>query len=188
MTTGETVPDFAFQRPDGSAVHLSELLHSDCTYLCFMRHFACLPCVVRVRDVSEKYPRLQAAGIDVLGVGHAPPPVVRQFLARDQIPFPVVTDVSRESYKAMGLPRVPLWHFLRPRIVVDAVRLLLRGEKIRRLTRTEDIQQLGGDYLIGRDRTVLYAYPSRDATDRVPVETLLRWKAEHIPGVATTAG
>ncbi|QEL18134.1 peroxiredoxin-like family protein [Limnoglobus roseus] len=186
MTTGNTVPDFSFQRPDGSTVALSELLHADCTYLLFMRHFACMPCVVQVKEISRNYERLQEAGIHVLGVGHAPPPVVTQFLERNPIPFPVVTDVSRESYKAMGLPRVPLRHFLRPRILLDFFRLLFKGEKILRLTHTEDIQQLGGDYLIGRDRKILYVYPSRDATDRVSVETLLRWQAEHLP-IATAA-
>ena len=183
MTTNDTVPDFSFQRADASTAALSELLHTDCTYLLFMRHFACMPCVAQVKEVARNSERLHAAGIDILGVGHAPPPVVTQFLARNPLPFPVVTDVNRASYRAMGLPRVPLRHFLRPRILFDFFRLLFKGEKILRLTHTEDVQQLGGDYLIDRNRKVLYVYPSRDATDRASVEALLQWRAAHTPVV-----
>lgn len=180
MNTNDVVPDLSFQRPDGSTVLFSELLHGDCTFVIFMRHFACMPCVAQVKDVARRYDQLKDAGIDVVAVGHAPPAVTARFVERDALPFAVVTDVTKASYKAMGLMRVPFYHFFRPRIVWDAIKLLLRGEKIRRLTRTEDILQLGGDFLIDRDRRILYAYPSVDATDRAGAETMLSWKAKHL--------
>lgn len=40
MTTGDTIPDFTFQRPNDTAVKLSELIDSDRTLLLFLRHFA----------------------------------------------------------------------------------------------------------------------------------------------------
>lgn len=179
MTEHDIVPDFIFQRPDGSEVRLSELLHSDSTFLIFMRHFACMPCVAQVKAVARDYDRLKANGIDVIAVGHAPPAVTTRFVERDQLPFPVVTDVSKASYREMGLTRVPFIHFFKPRIVWDAIKKMLRGEKFRRLTRTEDILQLGGDFLIDRDRKVLYAYPSIDATDRAGADAMLSWKQSH---------
>ena len=38
MTTGDTVPDLRFLRPDGSAVALSELAQSRYLLLVFFRH------------------------------------------------------------------------------------------------------------------------------------------------------
>ena len=40
MTPGDTVPDLAFLRPDGSAVRLSEFCTSDALLLVFLRHLA----------------------------------------------------------------------------------------------------------------------------------------------------
>lgn len=40
MTPGDTAPDIAFLRPDGSPVRLSELFTSEYLLLVFMRHLA----------------------------------------------------------------------------------------------------------------------------------------------------
>ncbi len=136
-----------------------------------------MPCVAHLGEVARNYERLRAAGIGVIAVGHAPPAIVERFVERERVPFPVVTDPNREGYKHVGLGRVTVWHFFRPRIVLNFLKLLFRGEKIRRLTHTEDVFQLGGDFLIDRSRTVLHAYPSRDATDRPSVEAILSWAA-----------
>lgn len=134
-----------------------------------------MPCVAHLGEVARNHDRLRAAGIGVVGVGHAPPPVVERFVERETIPFPVVTDPHREGYKFFNLGRVGVLHFLRPRILLNFLKLLVRGEKVRRLTGTEDVFQLGGDFLIDRNRRILVAYPSRDATDRPSVETILSW-------------
>jgi hypothetical protein len=134
-----------------------------------------MPCVAHLGEVARGYDRLKQAGIGVVGVGHAPPPVVKHFLAREPKPFPVVTDPGRAGYKALDLGRVGFFHFLRPRILGNFIKLLFKGEPIRRLTRTEDVFQLGGDYLVDRHRKIVYAYPSKDATDRPGVDAILHW-------------
>lgn len=136
-----------------------------------------MPCVAHLGEVARNIERLRAAGIGVVGVGHAPPAIVEKFIEREKITFPIVTDPHRESYKFFGLGRVRALHFLRPRILFNFIKLLFKGEKIRRLTWTEDVFQLGGDFLIDRKRTILVAYPSQDATDRPGVETILSWNA-----------
>lgn len=137
-----------------------------------------MPCVAHLGEVARHYEQIRAAGIGVIGIGHAPPDVVERFVEREKIPFPVVTDPHREGYKHLGLGRVGFMHFLRPRILFNFIKLLFKGEKIRRLTGTEDVFQLGGDFLINRNRQILVAYPSQDATDRPSVATILGWAAE----------
>jgi peroxiredoxin len=139
-----------------------------------------MPCVAHLGEVARNYDRIRAAGIGVIGVGHAPPAIVERFVEREGIPFPIVTDPHREGYKFFNLGRVSVWHFFRPRILFNFIKLLFRGEKIRRLTRTEDVFQLGGDFLIDRERTILHAYPSRDATDRPSVEAILKWGTDRL--------
>lgn len=40
MTLGDTAPDLTFQRPDGSAIRLSEFCTSDFLLVAFLRHLA----------------------------------------------------------------------------------------------------------------------------------------------------
>jgi hypothetical protein len=54
------------------------------------------------------------------------------------------------------------------------IRLLLRGEKLRRMTWREDVYQLGGDFVIDRERHVRFHYASEEATDRPSIEELLK--------------
>lgn len=135
-----------------------------------------MPCVAHLGEVDRNIERLRAAGIGVIGVGHAPPAVVEKFIEREKISFPIVTDPHREGYKFFGLGRVSVFHFFRPRILFNFIKLLFKGEKVRRMTGTEDVFQLGGDFLIDRSRKILVAYPSQDATDRPGVETILGWR------------
>jgi peroxiredoxin len=138
-----------------------------------------MPCVAHLGEVSRNRQQLHDAGLGVLAVGHAPAEVVKKFIDREKIEIPIVTDPERSGYKALELGRVSVWHFFRPRIVWDFIKLLFKGEKIRRLTWTEDVFQLGGDYLVDRERRILFAYPSQDATDRPNLAKIIA--AAHSP-------
>ncbi len=131
-----------------------------------------MPCVAHLGEVARGYEELQTLGVSVVAVAHAPPEVVKAFLAREPKPYPMLSDPDRSAYRLFELGRVSFWHFLRPRIVANFIGLLFRGEKIRRLTNTEDIYQLGGDFILNRSLEVVFAYPSRDATDRVGVDAI----------------
>jgi AhpC/TSA antioxidant enzyme len=137
-----------------------------------------MPCVAHLGEVSGNLAKLEAVGLSVLAVGHAPPEIVKQFIEREKLLFPIVTDPERVGYKSLGLGRVKLWHFLRPRILGNFLKLLFKGQKIRRLTWTEDVFQLGGDYIVDRNRKILFAYPSQDATDRPSIATILDAEAK----------
>ncbi len=133
-----------------------------------------MPCVAHLGEVARNYPAFEAAGIAVFGIVQAPPAVLALFLKNEPQPFPIVADPDRASYKAFGLGRVSVWHFLRPRILFNFIKLLFRGERIRKLTHTEDVFQLGGDFALDRNATLVYAYPSKDATDRPRIMDLIQ--------------
>ena len=117
--------------------------------------------------------RLTAAGVSVLVIVQAKPEQVAGWLAKRPQPFPVVSDPDRVAYRAFGLGRVGWLHFLRPDVLLRFLWLMLRGWLVRMPVAGEDVLQLGGDFVLGRDRRVVFAHPSRAATDRPTVDQIL---------------
>lgn len=126
---------------------------------------------MKVRDRWDRFAAQDAAALFVV---HDTPERTRRLLLRDvgELPFPVLVDRGRRTYAAWGLRRAPWWRvWLDPKVWRQYARLLLRGQRLRGAG--EDTLQLGGDFLVDADGTVVYARPQhRD--DRPPVAELLR--------------
>ena len=96
---------------------------------------------------------------------------LRGYRGRLGLPYPVLADEARSAYRAYGLGRGPWWRIWRPATLLAYARLLRRGRSLRRPT--EDISQLGGDFVVGRDGRLIYVYRSRAPDDRPPVDELV---------------
>ncbi|HET6575733.1 MAG TPA: SelL-related redox protein [Fimbriiglobus sp.] len=124
-------------------------------------------------EVAANGERLRAASVGVLAVSQATPAVLATFLRDHPQPVPVVCDPDRAGYRAFGLERTSWLSFFRPSVMGGYLRLMFRGGKVRRPYPGEDVLQLGGDFLLDRAGRVVFAYPSRTATDRPGVDVLL---------------
>ncbi len=96
---------------------------------------------------------------------------LRGFRGRLGLPYPVVTDESRQAYRAYGLGRGPWWRVWGVRTLREYGRLLRGGERLRRPQ--EDTLQLGGDFVVGGDGRLAYAYRSTGPSDRPSVDELV---------------
>jgi peroxiredoxin len=79
------------------------------------------------------------------------------------VPFPVVTDVDRELYRALGIvrgSRRAVWSLGTLR---QYARLLRSGRRLQRTT--DDIRQLGADLVVGADGRIVKVFrpPTPDA-------------------------
>lgn len=86
-------------------------------------------------------------------------------------PLPVLVDETRATYAAYHLGRGSVWRVWGPKIWLAYARLMLRDRRFHRPT--EDTLQLGGDFVVGRDGRVAYAFRSADPDDRPSVDELL---------------
>lgn len=102
------------------------------------------------------------------------PEALTRYLAEKPLPFPVFADPDRAGYAAFGLGRTSWAKLLSPPIVWRYTRMVLRGARVRRVPEGEDALQLGGDFLVRDDRTLLWAHRGVDPTDRPSVDELLR--------------
>lgn len=96
---------------------------------------------------------------------------LRGYRSRFGLPFAVLADEAREVYRAYGLGRGPWWRIWGPATVRAYARLLRRGAHLQ--APKEDTLQLGGDFVVGRDGRLVYAYRSKGPDDRPAVDELV---------------
>lgn len=120
-----------------------------------------------MRDRSEA---LTSAGIRVVLVAFTPPEKARWWIAANPSPFPLVFDLTRTAYAALGLGRT-WWRSFHPRAWPTYFRLIASGMHLRKPV--SDPFQLGGDFLLGTDGRLLLAHASADPADRPTVDQIL---------------
>jgi len=96
---------------------------------------------------------------------------LRGYRSRFGLPYPVLTDETRETYRAYGLGRGPWWRIWGPATVRAYARLMRKGARLQ--APKEDTLQLGGDFVVGRDGQLVYAYRSKGPDDRPAVDDLV---------------
>ena len=123
--------------------------------------------------MKERYAEFRRLDAEVLAVSFAPPHVVAAFLAESPTPFPVLSDPTREAYRALGLGRTTWTTFLHGGVVGRYLRLMLRGWLPHRSSKGEDLLQLGGDFVLDGRRRIVYIHRSAEPTDRPSVDEVL---------------
>lgn len=114
-----------------------------------------------------------AKGCSVLVVSQAKPEVLALYLSRFGWKVPIVCDPGRAAYAAFGLERTKWLTFFKPRVLWGYFRGMFKGYGVKRPYAGEDVLQLGGDFVLSRDRNVIFAYRSVDPTDRPAVTDLI---------------
>lgn len=96
---------------------------------------------------------------------------LRGYRGRLALPYVVLADEQRESYRAYGLGRGPWWRVWGPATWRAYLRLIRRGRRAGRPP--EDTLQLGGDFVVDPEGLIAYAYRSTGPADRPPVDVLV---------------
>lgn len=95
------------------------------------------------------------------------------YLVTNDLPFTVLIDRDRASYVAFGLERASLRRVWGARAARRYLQLFAQG-KWRDLRRpTEDTRQLGGDFVVGPDGTLVYGFWGEGPDDRPSVDELI---------------
>lgn len=123
--------------------------------------------------MQKVYPELRKLGAEVVAVSFAPPRLVKNYVEKYPLPFPVVSDPERAAYRALALDRTTWREILRPRVLGRYLRFLFQGWMPQMGNREEDVLQLGGDFVLDAARKLVYAYRSAEPTDRPSAAELL---------------
>ena len=96
---------------------------------------------------------------------------LRGYRRRLDLPYPVLADEDRHCYRAYGLSRAPVWRAYGVSTLRRYAELVRQGMRPQRPT--EDTLQLGGDFVVGRDGRLVYAFRSRRPDQRPAIDELL---------------
>jgi len=111
-------------------------------------------------------------GVDVAVVSFVRPAKLVYYQERQRLPFTILSDPERKAYQAFELKRLRWWRVFSPTTLKLYLRLFRQNVKSEDYGK-QDIYQSGGDFLLDRKGSLLFAHRSQDPADRPPAEKLL---------------
>jgi peroxiredoxin len=124
--------------------------------------------------VQTVYPEIRALGGEVLAISFAPPDRVAAYVQRYPLPLPVLSDPDRQAYRTFALDKTSWRMMLRPASIWRYLKLIFRGWRPWSPAKNDDLLQLGGDFILDEQRRPVFAYKSKEATDRPAAGEVLK--------------
>ena len=121
--------------------------------------------------MRQRHGEIQAMGAGVVAVSFEPRDRLFQLTRQLQLPFPILSDPNRNVYAAYSLTQGSLLKIFSPKTVWTYVKHFARGRRYEHAA--SDWRQLGGDFILDEDGTVLFEYRGQTPTDRPAVASLI---------------
>jgi peroxiredoxin len=94
-----TAPDFALPDADGRTVRLADYRGKPVIMILYLG-IGCVHCVDQLNAFAPKAGKFTAAGIDLVAIGTDPPATLKAAEAQGKLPFAVLSDVERKTFRA----------------------------------------------------------------------------------------
>ncbi|MGM0576399.1 MAG: peroxiredoxin-like family protein [Myxococcota bacterium] len=125
-------------------------------------------CRERAARFADHVDEIRSLGAEIHAVGNGTPHMARDFASRFDVSFPLWTDPSRQTYRALGMKRA---FGLGLKSLVRGRRAMAAGH---RQGRTQgDPWQQGGAVVITPRGEVIWSHVDEGAGEEIPVEDLL---------------
>ncbi len=124
---------------------------------------------------------IRNAGAQVVLVGMGTVSQTRDFIARFEVPFPMVCDPDQHLYRDFSIERMSPLGFISPTMALRGIAAMAQGHTMG--LPEGDVRQLPGVVIIDRDGGILFRYESRDPADHPPPDVLV----ERLEALSTQA-
>ena len=121
--------------------------------------------------MRDRKDEIDAAGAEVVLIGMGLRGEASAFKRRQELPFRLLYDTSRSSYKAMRIPLGSWMNVAGPGVWVEGVQSLAKGNR-QRMPR-QSPKQLGGAAIVAEGGELLYLHRAKTSSDNIPVDDLL---------------
>jgi len=117
--------------------------------------------------VIKRREKIEALSAGVIVVAYDEPALLSaKMLHEIALPFPLLLDRTRDTYTRWGMARTGLTGaMLSPSLNLRYLKLLAKGERF--LGFAPDMFQLGGDFVVNKQGTLVFAHRMRNNGDRV---------------------
>lgn len=168
LQAGQMAPDLEAMDLSGHPVSL-RALRGRAVLLSFYRYASCPLCNLRVRDLREAAPQLQALGLVAVGVFQSDAATLGRHVGRQRPPFSLLADPGMALYRRYGVERSGL-AMLHPATLAGALRAMAAGFLPGRIDGPVD--RMPADFLIDAQGRIAVAHYGRHAGDHLPIEVL----------------
>lgn len=165
---------------EGSEVRLGDVVDRPAIVV-LPRYYGCLPCRDYLRQVSERYDEVEAAGGQAVGVSVGAEHQARWLMEERGIRFPLLVDPERRLYDAIDLPR-RWWVGVNPRGWWNYARALARGNRQGRII---EPNQLPGLVLLDPAARAVWIHRGRALGDYPKVDRVLQELSRLASGAST---
>ena len=168
---GDQAPPLELPTAAGQPWSLAHV-HGRNVILSFLGPANCQFCRAHVIRLIQARDRIAQANADVVLVAHHDPELMMSKMMHSlDLPFTLLFDSTRATYRRWGLGNVTLSAFASPGLYLAVARVLLSREK--GLGRAPDRNQMGGDFIVDRHGTLVFANRMGSLHDRAKVDDLL---------------
>jgi hypothetical protein len=123
-----------------------------------------------VAQLRDSYDQFKQKGVTVAAIGMGWPAAAAAFKEERGIPFPLLVDHRKETYRAMDLKRGSPWEVLGPPMWFRHVRAYMRqGFSLAQ----QDWQQLAGVVIAEPGGEIVFSHRALDPADNPSVEKLV---------------
>jgi peroxiredoxin len=118
-----------------------------------------------------RYEEVTSKGAELVAIGMGWPAAAADFREHERIPFPLIVDHTKKTYRALDMKRGGRIDIVGPSVLWRGAKSFLGGNKQSRPK--QDPVQLGGAVVVDADGEVLYVHRSENSSDNVPAEELI---------------
>ncbi|MGE0498714.1 MAG: peroxiredoxin family protein [Ramlibacter sp.] len=171
LAPGALPPDLIATDFSGEPVSLGALRGAP-VLLSFYRYASCPVCNFRMRAIIQHYPQWSEHGLRVISVFQSPAESIRQYVGRQDAPFPIVADPAMTHYRRFGVET--RWRGLVSwRVMTTAFKAFRSGFLPGKVD--GPFERTPADFLIAPDGRIAVAHYGADIDDHIPIATITQW-------------
>jgi peroxiredoxin len=121
--------------------------------------------------LSGRFEEFQAKGAGIAAIGMGIPEMAADFREKQSVPFPLLVDRTKETYRALEMKRGTLWEVAGPPVWLRYAKGMLSGHGVEKPK--QDPLQMGGVLVVDRGGKTLYEFRSSNASENPPVDEVL---------------
>ena len=173
LEVGDFAPAFSLPALNASTFSLGSL-RGQHTLLSFHRHGGCPWCNLRVHQLIESFPRLQAVGVSVVSVFSGQMEGIANRVGQQRPPFTLLSDADDAVHTLYGTQFNPFW-MLHPQIFAKYLEAKSKRMGISHGKIEGSVSRMPADFLIGPDLRIEAVQYASHAAEHMDIDQIERW-------------
>jgi len=166
LISGKKAPKFSIKDIFG-VEHSIEKYIGQKWMLSFFRYASCPACNLRIHELVQVYDKFQAQGFLILAVFESPKESILDYVAKDELPFPIIPDPKRKLYKEFGVESSWLGYL---KGLPTAMKGMLNGFLPGKME--EDLAMIPADFLIDEQGEIHTVYYGKNIGDHLAISKI----------------